>query len=156
MIDIQVPGYERLQIEHLVLDYNGTIAVDGYLMLGIKEELGCLAKIVELHIVTADTHQQAREQLEGINAMVTILPPDRQAERKLEYIRNLGTGSVVAIGNGSNDALMLQHAALGIAVIQEEGASVKALMSADIVVSNVLDAFFLLFNPNRLIGTLRA
>ena len=39
MIEINIPGRDILRIEHLVLDYNGTIAVDGALIEGIQERL---------------------------------------------------------------------------------------------------------------------
>ena len=29
MIKIEIPGRETIEIEHVVLDYNGTIALDG-------------------------------------------------------------------------------------------------------------------------------
>ena len=32
MINIPVPGFKNLCIDHLVLDYNGTIAFDGKLI----------------------------------------------------------------------------------------------------------------------------
>jgi len=31
MIEIAIPGYRNLQFKHLVLDYNGTLAVDAEL-----------------------------------------------------------------------------------------------------------------------------
>lgn len=31
MIDIEIPGFAHLQLDHLVLDYNGTLARDGIL-----------------------------------------------------------------------------------------------------------------------------
>ena len=34
MIRIDVPGREIIEIEHVVLDYNGTIALDGQLIEG--------------------------------------------------------------------------------------------------------------------------
>ena len=35
MIEIDIPGYKTLHLEHLVLDYNGTLAVDGVLIDGV-------------------------------------------------------------------------------------------------------------------------
>jgi hypothetical protein len=29
MIEIDIPGYKKLQLKNLVLDYNGTLACDG-------------------------------------------------------------------------------------------------------------------------------
>ena len=60
------------------------------------------------------------------------------------------------MGNGRNDALMLKEAALGIAVIQEEGGAVETLLAADIVTHSVLVALDLLLNPLRLTATLRS
>ncbi len=156
MLDIDIPGFDRLKLEHLVMDYNGTLALDGHLLLGAREELKLLAKDLRLHVITADTHQRAAAQLEGLPLSLHIIPTEAQAETKLEYIRELGSETVVALGNGRNDRLMLADAALGIAVIQKEGASAAALQSADIVAPSLLDAFGLLANPRRVLATLRS
>ena len=59
------------------------------------------------------------------------------------------------MGNGRNDQLMLEEAALGIAVILEEGAAAVTLSAADVVCTNIVSALELLDNPLRLIATLR-
>ena len=51
---------------------------------------------------------------------------------------------------------MLDEAALGIALIQREGASVEALGSADMVCASVVHAFELFANGKRLVATLRS
>jgi len=38
MIEISIPGGRDYQLQYLVLDYNGTIAVDGYLVEGVKQQ----------------------------------------------------------------------------------------------------------------------
>jgi soluble P-type ATPase len=63
---------------------------------------------------------------------------------------------VVAVGNGRNDRLMLEAAALGIAVIGDEGLAADAMQACDIVVRHIADALALLEDPRRLIATLRA
>ncbi|MCW1923118.1 hypothetical protein OKA05_11185 [Luteolibacter arcticus] len=156
MIEIDIPGFDRLALEHIVMDYNGTLAVDGALHLGVREDLRCLAKSFRLHVITADTHGLAAAQLDGLPISLTIIPSEAQAETKLEYVRDLGADGVVAIGNGRNDRLMLEAAALGIAVLQKEGASVAAVQSADVLTTSVLDAIDLLKHPQRLIATLRS
>jgi soluble P-type ATPase len=45
-------------LEHLVLD---TICSDGRLIAGVPEKIGELIKMLNIHIVTADTHGKARE-----------------------------------------------------------------------------------------------
>ena len=70
-------------------------------------------------------------------------------------MRELGPENVVAIGNGANDALMLKEAALGIAVIGEEGCSAALMKEADLVVTDIMNALGLVAHPERLVATLR-
>ena len=71
-------------------------------------------------------------------------------------MRRLGGDNAVAVGNGRNDRLMLQEAALGIAVLQAEGAAVEALLAADLVAPDILAALDLLLVPGALTATLRS
>lgn len=59
------------------------------------------------------------------------------------------------MGNGANDELMLRYAAVGIAVLQEEGLATTALTAADLVVKDALDVFALLKTLERIMATLR-
>lgn len=67
----------------------------------------------------------------------------------------MGAAGVAAIGNGANDAKMLETAALGIAVLGPEGLAVETLHAANVVVPHINDALDLLLKPVRLIATLR-
>lgn len=156
MLPIEIPGYCTLELRHLVLDYNGTLAVDGRLLDGIEAQLAALAQTVDLHIVTGNTYGDARERLHGCPAEVVCLPARGQAQIKREYVLRLGAQQVVAVGNGRNDALMLEQAALGIAVVGTEGLAGDALKAADVVVHHATDALGLLLHPKRLIATLRS
>jgi soluble P-type ATPase len=155
MIEINIPGYRTLRLEHVVLDYNGTIACDGGLIAGVRENLTALAAKLQIHILTADTFGKARSGLEGINCRLSILAPGAQDIGKLEYLKGLGAEYAVCVGNGRNDQLMLKEAALGIAVVLEEGAAVDTLLAADIVCTDIVKALELLTHPMRLIATLR-
>jgi soluble P-type ATPase len=155
MISIEIPNKSSFTAEHLVLDYNGTLAVDGVLYNGLSEQLNNLAKYIRIHVITADTFGKVRENLKSTDCEISILRTDNQAWQKLEFINNLGKNKVIAIGNGENDSLMLKAAALGIVLIQEEGASVKTLLNADIVCKSIHHALDLLLNPQRIAATLR-
>ena len=156
MIETTIPGYKTLTLQHLVLDYNGTLACDGDLIKGVRDRLTDLARRLRIHVITADTFGKVRASLSGIPCELTILPLENQDEGKRAYVQQLGPEATVSIGNGRNDCLMLETAALGIVVVQEEGAATRTVMAADIVCPNILSALDLLTNPKRLIATLRS
>jgi soluble P-type ATPase len=156
MIEIDIPDFGELQLEHLVLDYNGTLALDGRLLFGVRERLERLAGELTVHVITADTFGQAADYLAGIPCQLDILPPGRQDEAKRDFVRELGVENCVCVGNGRNDRLMLQEAALGIAVLQDEGAAAATFMTADVVASDIQSALELLIRPLRLVATLRS
>ncbi len=156
VIDIDIPGYRHLRLVHLVFDYNGTLATDGKLLYGVGQPLSKLVQNLRIHVITADTFGLAAEQLAGLPVALSIIPAERQAEAKRDFVSGLGADGVVAIGNGRNDRLMLEAAAVGIAVMQKEGGSAAALAACDVVCTDVLDALDLLLNPKRLIATLRS
>jgi soluble P-type ATPase len=155
MIKIEVPGREAFKLEYIVLDYNGTLAVDGELLPGVKSTLKALAEEIEVHVITADTFGKVRKRLEDVRCTISILPPESQDKGKLDYVRSLGAQHTVAIGNGRNDRLMLKEAVLGIAVVLGEGCAVETLCSADVVCTDILSALELLMNPLRIAATLR-
>jgi P-type E1-E2 ATPase len=156
MLAIAIPGFRQLELQHLVLDYNGTLAIDGILIPGVREVLGALAQQIEIHVVTADTFGCARSELSGLPVKLSILPLESQAEAKLAYVQKLGVDHVCAIGNGRNDHRMLAAAAVGIALVQREGGAGEALANATVVSTDILDALDLLRRPARLIATLRS
>ena len=156
MIEIAIPNYETLKIGHLVLDFNGTLAVDGVMIEGVRERLNKLADHLEIHVLTADTFGKAAAQLEGVRCRLSILPIDNQDIGKSDYVRKLGCDKTCCMGNGRNDRIMLKESALGIAVILEEGAAMETLACADIVCTSIVSALDLLANPLRLIATLRS
>jgi len=156
MLEIAFPGGEILRLEHLVADFNGTMACDGVLLPGARDALCRVAEKLAIHIVTADTFGKAREALSGIPCKLAILPEGGQDSAKLRYVETLGAGKCVCIGNGRNDRLMLAQAALGIAVIHQEGTAVETLLAARVVVPDINAALGLLLNPMRLIATLRS
>jgi P-type E1-E2 ATPase len=155
MYGVDIPGFGNLRLEHLLLDFNGTLAVDGRLLGGVSPLLIELSAMLHIHVLTADTFGSAANELAGLPVHLSVMPDIKQAEAKLEVVQRLQASQVVAIGNGRNDRLMLQSAALGIAVTQAEGAAGETLAIADIVAPGIVDALELLRQPRRLIATLR-
>lgn len=155
MIEIDVPGFGFVRLEHLVSDFTGTLSVDGQLLPGVKEQLNEIAKFLKIHILTADTFGRAKAELEGIDCEIHILSGEDHDMQKEKYVKKLGVDNVVAFGNGNNDRKMLKAAKIGVAVCLNEGCSIDAIKAADILVISIIDAFDLLLNSKRCKATLR-
>lgn len=155
MLAIDIPGYGDLALEHLVLDMNGTIALDGALLPGVGEALTALDGIVRPLIITADTRGAAVAVGERLGVEVRVIGGEWEAGEKLAVVEELGVDGVVAIGNGANDHLMLKTCALGICVVGPEGAARSAVDAADVLVGSIEVALGLLADPQRLRATLR-
>ncbi len=71
MIELNIPGRGTVQLEHLVSDVNGTLAVDGKLFEGMSRLLRALQPVLQIHLLTADTHgrQDLVDQQLGITAV---------------------------------------------------------------------------------------
>jgi soluble P-type ATPase len=156
MIEIDIPGFGIVKLEHLVSDFTGTLSVDGVLIPKVDARLNKLAEVLKVHILTADTFGKAQTALKGINCELHILNGENHDVQKEEYVKNIGAGSVVALGNGKNDRKMLKTAKIGIAVTEGEGCAVDAIMAADIHVRSALDGLDLLLNTKRCKATLRS
>ncbi len=155
MIELDIPGRGILQLNHLVLDVNGTLALDGQLLDGMAKRISSLRDRLEIHLLTADTHGRQAVIDRQLGLKAGRIPAGDESAQKAAYVRGLGAESVVAMGQGSNDAGMLEAAALGIGVLSPEGLSVEALLAADLVVPDIFTALDLLDKPIRIVASLR-
>lgn len=154
MLRIDLPGQAPLELQHLVLDFNGTLALRGAVVAGAAERLRALSEVLTLHCVTGDTFGTARAALQGLPIHLHVLPATGQSIAKRDFLVTL-TGGTVAIGNGWNDRLMLEQASLGLAVLMNEGAASATLLAARAVFPSILDALDALLVPDRLVAVLR-
>ena len=136
-MNIQIPGYKTLDLSFLVLDYNGTIAVDGQIPLEVREALVRLSKDLQIHVLTADTHGTARAMCQGLPLTIQTFPAGSAMDSKLAIVRSLGPERCVSIGNGRNDCLMCKESALSISVIGAEGAYSKLLSCTDLCTTSI-------------------
>ena len=152
---IEIPDSKIIKAEHLVLDFNGTLAVEGYFIEGVIGKLVQLSSVLKVHILTADTFGTVEKELKGLPVTLKILETAHQDKQKLDYVKNLGADKVIAIGNGRNDVLMLKESAISIGVIQAEGAFSQVINCSQVICASINDALLLLINPKRLLATLR-
>jgi P-type E1-E2 ATPase len=155
LIELTIPGRGSIQLHHLVSDVNGTLAQDGHLVPGVSTALLALEDRLQLHLLTADTHGRQGTIDEQLGLEAVRIPKGDESQAKAEYVRNLGPETVVAIGQGDNDAGMLLEATIGIAVLSQEGLARGALQNADVLAPDILSALDLLKHPMRLVATLR-
>ncbi len=142
----------RRTFTHLVLDFTGTLSLDGKLLGGVAERLSRLSDDLHVIVMTADTFGTAREALRDCPVEVRVI---RDGREKAEAVAALGADEVIAVGNGRNDVPMMGVAGLGIAVVGPEGAAASLLGAADIVCRDILDALDLAGHPLRVKATLR-
>lgn len=152
---LDIPGYGCFEIHNIVLDLNGTLAIDGKIPEGVRSRIASLLKHFRVIVTSADTHGNLLELATNLGLEAHPLKSDDASREKQALIRTIGAQYTIAIGNGLNDSKMLGEAAIGICVIGQEGASRKALESADIVVNCIEDALDCIMKPKRIVANLR-
>ncbi|MAD40987.1 MAG: ATPase P [Arcobacter sp.] len=152
---VNIPGKEELELQNIVFDYNGTIAIDGKLIEGIKKSINELSNSFKFYVITADTYGSVEKELVDTNCEIIKISKSSQDISKLDFIKSLGSSTTLSVGNGRNDKLMLKESILGIAILQDEGLCTETLLNSDILVKSIFDVFSFLKDENRLIATLR-
>ena len=155
MITIDIPGWGNVDIENILVDLNGTLATDGKIPSEVKEKIKSLSNEAKIYLLTADTQGTTSEESSDMDVELLKVSEEDSAEVKLRVMESLDPARTVAIGNGNSDHLILKEAALGIAVLGDEGLSVSAIKNADIVMKNISGALDLFLKPKRLIATLQ-
>jgi soluble P-type ATPase len=152
MLRREIPGGDSFELDHLLLDVNGTIANRARLIDGVDDRIVRIREQLEVHLLSADT-------LGNLDETAARLRVDARrvtnGSEKREYAERLGPGRCAAIGNGLNDVPMLEAVRFGIAVIGPEGAGGRTLVAADAVCGSILDAFDLLLEADTTSSTLR-
>jgi len=148
---LEMPGGPAT-FSRLVLDYTGTLSLDGVPLPGVVERLEGLASDLRITILTADTFGTVRETMRDLPVEVRVI---RDGKEKAEAVSTMGPGEVIAIGNGRNDIPMMEVAGLAMAVLGPEGAAAGLLSCADVVTRDIRDALDLITHPLRLKATLR-
>ena len=148
MLTYDIPGRETLELETVVLDLNGTVALDGAVVPGVGERVERLkAQGANVYLLTADTRGNGAAIATTLGINLHRLAAGDEKKSKQTFVERLGADRTAAIGNGANDAGMLQAATLGIVVLQAEGTATTAWQAADVIAPNILSALDLLLKP---------
>ena len=155
MLKINIPGRGEVILENILFDYNGTLAVDGFLDEKTKEKLKNLSHKVNVYILTADTYGTVGKECKDLNIKVETFPKENAGAEKKRIVQKLGKEHSLAVGNGYNDIEMFKESNLSFAVVGAEGSCGKLIMHADAIFNNIFDIFEALENPDRIKATLR-
>ena len=154
MRTIAVPGWGSVELENLVLDLNGTLTESGNFIPGVFD---CLEKLkargFKIYVLSGDTRETLKHALPGSSEIDPVIT--KAAHEKRAFVESIGAERTVCVGNGNIDVEMFKVAGLSICTIQAEGATTKALLEADIVVTHIKHALEILLDPDKVIATLR-
>ncbi len=151
-LSFEIPGGDPIEIEHLLLDVNGTLTDRGSLLPGVSKRIARLRRSCTVRLLSADTFgtlDQLARRL-GVEGQRVS-----RGTEKRDLVRELGGTRCGAIGNGRNDAEMLSEVALAIAVVGPEGLSRALLTVADVICPSIQSALDLLLDPQAIAATLR-
>jgi soluble P-type ATPase len=154
MITILRPGQEPLEIEFILIDFEGTLAQDRRVHPKAKDKINLLSKRAKIYILTKEEKNLVEEALKRVKAEIVSFMEGEASQKKLDFLRQLGATRTVVIGNGADDVPMIEEAGLGICVLSKEGTFTEAMKRADLVFINILDALDFLLKPLRQKATL--
>jgi soluble P-type ATPase len=154
MISIQRPGQSNLEIDFILLDFEGTLASDRRVHPKTKDKINLLSKRTKIYILTKGEKEGVEEVLKKVKAEIVYLDEGKSSQQKLDLLRQLGVSRTVAIGNGVDDAPMMEEADFSLCVIGKEGTSSETMDKAEVVFMNILDALDFLLKPLRQKATL--
>ena len=155
MKTISVPGWGSVKIGNVVLDLNGTLTESGVFIPGVVDRLEELkTQGFKIYVLSGDTRgvlQKSFELAQDIEVVVTATADDKK-----RFVESIGADVTVCVGNGNIDVEMFKVAGLSICTMQAEGATTKAMLLADIVVTHINHALEILLDADKLIATLRS
>jgi soluble P-type ATPase len=149
MITVQRPGQSNLEIEFILIDFEGTLASDRRVHPKAKDKINLLSKRTKIYILTKEEKERVEEVLRKVKAEIVYLTEGESSQKKLDLLHQLGPARTVAVGNGVDDVSMIEEAGLGVCVLGKEGTSSEAMKKTDVVFTNILDALDFLLKPLR-------
>ena len=154
MITVQRPGQESIQIESILLDFEGTLATDRRVHPKAKDKINLLSKRTKIFILTTGEKEVVSKVLRNVKAEIIFLREGDASRDKMDLLKRLGADRTAAIGNGVDDVSVIEAAALGMAVMGKEGMAAEVSARADVFFKDILDALDFLLKPMRQKATL--
>ncbi len=154
MISIQRSGMESLEIQSVLIDLEGTLAIDRRVHPKSKDKVNLLSKRATIYILARGNTENAEKILKKMKVEILFVTEKDSSQQKLNLLQRLGPHQTAVIGNGLDDVRVMEQAGLGMCVIGKEGSCAEAMAKADLVFTDVLDALDFLLKPLRQRATL--
>ena len=94
MISVSIPGWGDLDIEYLVIDYNGTCAFDGKMKESVKEMLERVSRYIKVFIITSDTYGNIDSEGNTIGFSIIKVGKESSSQEKAKINKELADVSV--------------------------------------------------------------
>jgi soluble P-type ATPase len=146
-------GAGTYDLNTIILDLNGTLAVNGQLVTGAEERLLKLKEMgFKILLFSGDQRGNALELSErtGIELKRATSTEEKEALTNECQLEN-----TVSIGNARIDIGTFRPARLSIATLQGEGIHTEILQHVDILMLSINDALDLLINKDTFEATMR-
>lgn len=149
----QVTGVGEIEINTIVLDLNGTLAVKGIIPDGVKERLLKLKELgIAVTLFTGDQRGNAQELCDDLGISFSKAKTSEDKER---LFLELDPETTAAIGNARIDNGKFKHAKVSVATLQAEGIHTGILEHVDVIVPSINDALDLFIDPDIFGATMR-
>ena len=146
-------GVGEINLDTVILDLNGTLAVDGKLVEGVIPRINKLKELgFKLYLFTGDQRGTASTQAKELG--IELMYATNTAE-KAECAKKCNFETTVAIGNARIDIGTFENAKIKIATLQKEGIHAGILNHVDIIIPTINDALDMLIDPNTFNATMR-
>lgn len=146
-------GVGEIELNTLILDLNGTLAVKGELVIGCPQRIQKLKDMgYKIYLFTGDQRGDAALKAAELGIEVKIA---KTTEEKEKLTTVLEVGKTVAIGNARIDIGTFKSTKVRIGVLQAEGIHIGIISSLDILIPSINDALDLLIYPEIFNATMR-
>ncbi len=147
------PGKGKITLDTIILDLNGTLAIEGNLVDVVIKRIEKLKTLgFKIYLFTGDQRGNAVIQAKklGIDVVIT-----KNTQEKALASKKFNKNTTVAIGNARIDIGTFENSRIRIATLQKEGIHREILEHVDIIVPSINDALDLLINVDSFNATMR-
>ncbi len=146
-------GVGEINLDTIILDLNGTLAVGGKIVDGVIPRIKKLQEYgYKIMLFTGDQRGTAPEQARDMDIDVVIT---KDTIEKSNAAKKYNPSTTVAIGNARIDIGTFENAKVRIATLQKEGIHAGILGHVDMIVPSINDALDLLIDVDAFNATMR-